>query len=167
MTDIDSFQTKRGVARFSEDAILFEESLWGYLRSLHRGYWQCNEWWRKAVFVCYPLAILFGVGWVFVMLWQGRVLPIAAVAAILLGLWLVNYLRGFRSADRVSLDSITSVSATRGEMALTRPRLVLTYSEGRTTNKRRINLPSLYSADGEETFKRARRAFEERGFQIQ
>lgn len=88
------------------------------------------------------------------------------VAALLLALWLVNYLRGYRSPDRIALAEIESVSATRGETGLTRPRLVLTYRDGEATRKRRVNLPSLSMPNGDETYERAVAAFAERGFDV-
>lgn len=167
MPAIDSFATKRGVARFTDDALRFEESVTGYLRSLYRGYWRRGRWWRKAIFAGYVFALLFGVGWAVDAVRRGRVVLVAGVLGVLAVLWLVDYVRGYRSPDRVPLDSVEGVSATRGRKGLTRPRLVVTYADGGTTRKRRVNLPSLYLADGESAFSRAREAFEERGFDVE
>ncbi|AAV48284.1 unknown [Haloarcula marismortui ATCC 43049] len=49
-------------------------------------------------------------------------------------------------------------------MGLTRSRLVIRYTDGGTTCKRRVNLPSLYTSGGETVYERAQEAFAERGF---
>ncbi|WP_255152895.1 hypothetical protein [Halorarius halobius] len=42
MPSIESFSTKRGTARFTEDAVHFDESAVGYIRSLYREYWKID-----------------------------------------------------------------------------------------------------------------------------
>ena len=164
MPSIESFPTKRGTARFTEDAVHFDESVVGYIRSLYQEYWKSNTWWRKGVFVGYVVGLLVGLGWIVIAVRSGDVLLLAVVIGLLAVLWLANYARGFRSPDRIRLDAIKEVSATRGEKGLTRPRLVITYTDGESTHKRRVNLPSLYTTDGETAYVRARSAFGERGF---
>ena len=163
MPSIESFPTKRGTARFTEDAVHFDESVVGYIRSLYREYWKSNTWWRKGVFVGYVVGLLVGLGWIVSAVRSGDVL-LLIVVGLLAVLWLANYARGFRSPDRIRLDAIEEVSATRGEKGLTRPRLVITYTDGESTHKRRVNLPSLYTTDGKMAYERARSAFGERGF---
>jgi len=164
MPSIESFPTKRGTARFTEDAVHFDESIFRYIRSLYREYWQSNTWWRKGIFVGYVFALLFGLGWAVSAVRSGDILLLAVVVGLLAVLWLVNYARGFRSPDRIRLDAIEEVSATSGEKGLTRPRIVVTYTDGESTHKRRVNLPSLYTTNGETAYERARSAFAERGF---
>ena len=164
MPSIESFPTKRGTARFTEDAVHFDESVVGYIRSLYREYWKSNTWWRKGIFAGYVLGLLVGLGWIISAVRSGDVLLLAVVVGLLAVLWLANYARGFRSPDRIRLDAIKEVSAIRGEKGLTRPRLVITYTDGESTHKRRVNLPSLYTTDGETAYERARSAFGERGF---
>jgi hypothetical protein len=161
---VDSFKTKRGVVRFTADAALIKESAVGYARSLYRGYWQSERWWRKTIFVGYVFGLLFGVGWLASAIRSGDVRLLAGVLGLLVVLLVVNYARGFRSPDRIPLDDIEDVSTTRGEKGLTRPRLVITYLDDGSTYKRRVNLPSLYTADGEAAYERALDAFGERGF---
>ncbi|WP_239685677.1 hypothetical protein [Halolamina pelagica] len=94
----------------------------------------------------------------------GDRLLLAGLLGILTILVGVNYARGFRSPNRIPLDDIEDVSTTRGEKGLTRPRLVITYLDDESTYKRRVNLPTLYTADGEAAYERALDAFGERGF---
>ena len=81
----------------------------------------------------------------------------------MLVLWGANYARGFRSPDRIQFDTIEQVSATDGMKGLTRPRLIIKYTDGDTTYKRRVNLPSLYTDSGEKIYEQAQEAFSERG----
>jgi hypothetical protein len=163
MPAIESFPTKRGTARFTEEYVYFEESLSGYVESLYRDYWQRGTWWSSSVLVTYLFAFPIGVWWVASAVRGGNVLHIAAVGGLLLVLWAVSYARGFRSPDRIRLDTIEQVSATDGVKGLTRPRLVISYTDGGTTDKRRVNLPSLYTSGGETAYERAQEAFAERG----
>lgn len=167
MVTVDTFPIKRGVARFTDDAIRFEESFTGYLRALYRGYWQSDVLWRKGIFAGYVFALLFGIGWVVNAIRAGDFLLVSGVLVALAVLWLVNFIRGFRSPDRISLDAVDDVSATRGEKGLTRPRLVITYRDDSSTHKRRVNLPSLYTTDGETAYDQAVDAFESHGFEVE
>ena len=164
MPPIESFKTKRSIVRFTADAVLIEESAVGYVRSLYREYWQSERWWRKAIFVGYVFGLLFGVSWYASAIRSGDVRLLAGVIGLLVVLLVVNYTRGFRSPDRIPLDNIENVSATHGEKGLTRPRLIVTYTDTGSTYKRRVNLPSLYTVDGDAAFERAVKAFGERGF---
>ncbi|GGL44288.1 hypothetical protein GCM10009037_29600 [Halarchaeum grantii] len=167
MPSIESFKTKRGVVRFTDDAVLVEESVSEYARSLYQGYWQNERWGRKTIFVGYVFGLLFAVGWLASAIHSGDVLLLAGVLGLLVVLLVVNYVRGFRSPDRISLDDIEDVSATRGAKGLTRSRLVVTYTDAGSTYKCRVNLPSLYTDDGDAAFERAVDAFDERGFDIE
>lgn len=164
MPSIESFRTKRGVARLTDDAVHFDESAVGYARSLYRGYWQSEERWSKAIFLGYVSGLLFAISWLVSAIRAGDRLLLAGLLGILTILVGVNYARGFRSPDRIPLDDIEDVSTTRGEKGLTRPRLVITYLDDESTYKRRVNLPSLYTADGEAAYERALDAFGERRF---
>jgi len=161
---IESFPTKRGTARFTEDYVYFEESFWGYIKSLYRDYWQRGTWWSSSALVGYLFAFPIGIWWVVSAVRGGSFLHIAVVGGLILVLWAVNYACGFRSPDRIRLATIEQVSATDGMMGLTRSRLVIRYTDGGTTCKRRVNLPSLYTSGGETVYERAQEAFAERGF---
>lgn len=171
---VESFATKRGTARFEGGAVVFEESVRGYIRSLHRDYWESDAWWREAIFLGYALWPLVAVGWavnLLVSIAGGRANPsrialgAGVVAVVLVAPQILNYLRGFRSPDRIALDDVESVSATRGATGLTRPRLHIAYRTDGATRTRRVNLPSLLTPDGEEAYERAVAAFEHRGFE--
>lgn len=163
----DSFRTKRGIARFDDGAVRFEESVRGYLRGLYRDYWRSDARWRKAVFAGYALAFPTGLGWLALAVYEGDVLPVVGVVAVIVVLRLAGYLRGFRSPDRIRLADVESVAAIRGAKGLTRPRLVVEYAVDGSVRKRRVNLPSLYTGMGEETFERAVDAFEQRGADVE
>lgn len=160
----NSFPTRRGTVSVTQNAVHFDESMLGYFRSLYSQYWQQDEWWRKGIFAGYVFALVYGLGWVISTIRRGDVFLSAFVVGLVIALWLVNYVRGFRSPDRIPLSAITAVSATRGTKGLTRPRLVLTYRAGESTYKCRVNLPSLYTTAGESAYERAQSAFAERGF---
>ncbi|OYR57244.1 hypothetical protein DJ83_17405 [Halorubrum ezzemoulense] len=164
MSSIESFPIKRGTARFTEDYVYFQESFLGYIKSLYRDYWQRGTWWSSTVLVGYLFVFPIGIWWVVSVVRGGNFLYIAALGGSILVLWAVNYARGFRSPDRIRLDAIQQVSATDGIKGLTRPRLVIKYTDARTTCKRRVNLPSLYTRGGETGYEQAREAFAERGF---
>jgi len=110
---IESFKTKRGIVHFTADTVLVEESAVGYARSLYRGYWQSECWWRKAIFVGYVFGLLFDVGWFASALRSGEVRLLAGVLGLLVILMVVNYARGFQSPDRIPLDDIENVSVRR------------------------------------------------------
>ena len=167
MPSINSFATKRGVVYFTDDTILFEESIAGYVHSLYQEYWQSDVWWRKAIFIGYVLTLLVAVSGIISTIQRGRILLLSGALVLLVVLWLVDYVRGFRSLDRIPLDAVEDVSATRGKKGLTRPRLVVTYTDGGSAHKRRVNLLSLYTVNGETAFERALEAFEEREVRIE
>ncbi|CAJ52220.1 hypothetical protein [Haloquadratum walsbyi] len=164
MPSIESFPTKRGTARFSEDYVYFQESFSGYINSLYRNYWQRGTWWSSTAFVGHLFAYPIGIWWVVSAVYDGNFLHIAALCGLILVLYVVNYARGFRSPDRIRLDTIEQVSATDGIKGITRPRLVVRYTDGGTTYKRRVNLPSLYTSGREAVYEQARESFTERGF---
>jgi hypothetical protein len=163
MPSIELFPTKRGTVRFTEEYVCFEESFWGYIKSLYRDYWQRGTWWSSSALIAYALAFPIGVWWVASAVRGGNFLHIAAVGGLMLVLWAVNFARGFRSPDRIRLDKIEQVAATDGVKGLTRPRLVIRFTDGGTTRKRRVNLPSLYTSGGETVYEQAQEAFRERG----
>ncbi|WP_435101726.1 hypothetical protein [Halarchaeum sp. P4] len=164
MPSVESFPTKRGRARFEDGIVVFEESVRGYVRSLYRGYWRSDAWWRKAMFAGYVVAWVAAIAWVLTAM-RHDLLLVAAGLLVLAALWVIQYLRGYRSPDRVALDDVADVSVTRGSKGLTRPRLVLTYRTGDGRYKRRVNLPSRLTPNGDEAYKRAVTAFEQRGFE--
>jgi hypothetical protein len=166
MTAIDSFETKRGVARFTDDSIRFEESFRGYLRSLSQGYWHSDHWWRKAIVAGYVFALLFLPVWIINAIRDGQYLLLTGMIGLFVVLRLITTLRGFRSPDCIPLAAIEAISATRGKKGVTRPRLILTYTDDGATHKRRVNMPSLYMDDGENAFERSLAAFEARGFEV-
>ena len=164
MSSIESFPIKRGTARFSEECIHFDESFPGYAQALYQEYWQSGTWWHNGIFVGYILAFPIGLWWVASAVRGGDFLLLAIVVGLIVVLRLVDRMRGFRSPDQIRLDTIKGVSATDGQKGLTRPRIVITYNDGKTTYRRRVNLPSLYTSGGETAYERARAAFAERGF---
>ncbi len=164
MSSIDSFPTKRGTVRFTEEYVYFEESFVEYLKSLYRDYWQRGTWRSSSALVAYAFAFPIGVWWVVSAVRDGNFLHIAAVGGLILILRAVNFARGFRSPNRIRLDTIEQVSATAGTNGLTRPRLIVRYNDRGTTRKRRVNLPSLYTSGGETVYEQAQEAFTERGF---
>lgn len=164
MPSIESFRTKRGTAYFTDDAVQFEASFSGYVRSLYREYWQNGNWWHSGIFVGYALAFPIGLWWVVSAVRGGDLLFLAVVISLIIVLRLANHLRGFRSPDRIRLDTVEKVSATSGKKGLTRPRLVITYTDEGTSYRRRVNLPSLHTGGGETAYERAQTAFRERGF---
>lgn len=157
MSSIESFRTKRGPARFTEDAVHFDESL-------YREYWQSGTGWHKWILVGYVLGFPIGFWWTVNVVRGGDFLLLTAIVCLIVVLWVADYARGFRSPDRIRLDTIENISATDGTRGLTRPRLIITYTHKGTTYRRRVNLPSLYTSGGETAYERAQAAFTERGF---
>lgn len=164
MPSIESFQTKRGTVYFTDEYVHFEESLFGYIQSLYEEYWQSETWWHSGIFVGYILAFPLGLWWVVSSIRDGYVPVSAVVTGLVLILWATNYGRGFRSPDQIRLDAIEKVSATSGIKWLTRPRLIITYTDDETIRKRRVNLPSFHTNNGEIAYEQAKEAFAERGY---
>ncbi|MCX2819677.1 hypothetical protein EGH25_09990 [Haladaptatus sp. F3-133] len=159
----ESFPTRRGTAYLTDRAVRFEESLPGLVKRLYSGYWKGGTWWRKLMFVSYLLAYPVAV-WSLSTVYQRGGFPfVTATVGLLAVLLVLDYARGFRSPDRIPLDSIEGVSITRGRKALTRPRVIIRYSKGGSTYKRRVNLPSLYTTQGEAAYEAVETAFRERG----
>jgi hypothetical protein len=159
-----SFPVKRGTACITDDAIQINESLSGYIQSLYTEYWKSDRWWQKCIFAGYVLAFPLGAVGIIGAIRDANTPLIGAVIGIVILLWGLDYARGFRSPDRLPLDAIDSVSFTRGIKGLTRPRIIITYIDGNSTAKRRINLLSLYTTRGETAYQQAQAAFAERGF---
>ena len=164
MVSEDRFPTKRGTAYFTEEAVRFEESFLGYLRNLYSEYWKGGTYWKMSVFFGYLLAYPVGVWAVWNVYRRGGYVSVLALTGVLAAAVLLDYARGFRSPDSIQLDAIEDVSATRGSKGLTRPRLLIRYSDEGSTYRRRVNLPSLYTSEGEDTYESVQEAFEERGF---
>jgi hypothetical protein len=164
MVSENSFPTKRGRAYFTEEAVRFEESFLGYLGNLYSEYWKGGTYWKMSVFFGYLLAYPAAVWGVWNVYRRGGFVSVLAITGALAAAVLLGYARGFRSPDSIRLDAIEEVSATRGSKGLTRPRLVIRYSDEGSTYRRRVNLPSLYTSEGEETYEHAQKAFEGRGF---
>lgn len=167
MSSTDSFRTKRGIATLGDGKLEIEGSFRGYIQSLYHAYWESNVRWRKAVFVCLVFSPVIAIVWLIGAFAAGRFLLLATVLGLTASLWVISYMRGFRSPDQLRIDQIVAVAATRGQKGMTRPRLVLTYREGTETYKRRVNLPSLYTPHGEATYDRAVAAFRKRGFDVE
>jgi hypothetical protein len=163
MPPTESFPTKRGTARFTGECVHFEESFSRHIQSLYQEYCQNGTWWHNGIFVGYILAFPIGLWWIVGAVRGGDFLLLAVVGGSIAVLWMANYARGFRSPDRIRLDAIREVSATDGTKGLTRPRLVITYTDGETTYRRRVNLPSLYTSNGETAYEQAQAAFAEHG----
>ncbi|WP_435186134.1 hypothetical protein [Halobellus sp. EA9] len=160
----DSFPTKRGTVRVTDDAVHIEESFSGYIQSLYAEYWKGDTWRQKAIFAGYVFAVVFGVWGIVNLIRSEKYLLIGTLVGLFILLWGLNYARGFRSPNRIPLTAINDVSATRGTKGLTRPRLIITYTDGKSTVKRRVSLPSLYTSRGEAAYERAQATFAERGF---
>ena len=170
MPSIHRFETKRGHCRFEDDALVFDESVRGYVRNLYDGYRRSDEWWGKWVFLAYVLAIPIGL---FSLAAGGSEIgdPSLTFLALLVGAYGLLYahqrfVRGFTNADRIPLDAVTAVSLTRGSKGLTRPRFVVAFEDGDERRRRYVLLPSLYLSHAEETLERAVAGFEERGFDV-
>ena len=167
---VDGFRTSRGRVRIADDAVVFEESAVGRFRSTFESYWQNGTRWQKGLYVMTIFGFLYSLSFLSWRILSGEASPQFVGAVVLLVpigiglLKLVDYARGFRSPDRIPLDAIETVSATRGSKGLTRPRLVITYTSGGKSYRRRVNLQSFYTPNGESQFERSLRAFEERGF---
>lgn len=167
---VESFNTNRGYVRVTDDALVFEESTTRRVRLLFESYWQNGNTVQKGTFVAIVFAPVYAFG---LLLWQVQSGAVensyvgVLLLFVLVGiacLKLVDYARGFRSPDRIPLEDIETVSATRGSKGLTRPRLVITYTRGQQSYRRRVNLPSLYTPDAADQFERSLRFFEQRGF---
>ena len=61
MPSTDSFPTKCGTVRVTDDAVHIEESFSGYMQSLYAEYWKSDTWRQKAIFAGYILGFVFGV----------------------------------------------------------------------------------------------------------
>jgi hypothetical protein len=167
---VERVPTSRGEVRLTDDAIVFEESAAGRFRSTFESYWRNGNRWQKGFYAATVLGLLYSLGSLSWRILSGAVSPQfggAVVLSIVVGIGLlrvVDYARGFRSPDRIPLDAVETVSATRGSKGLTRPRLVITYTSGTNSYRRRVNLPSLYTPNGERHYERALWVFREGGF---
>jgi hypothetical protein len=164
MSDIKSFDTKRGNAKFEDNEISFSESTIGYYKSLYREYWKSDSTKFKIIFLLVVLSFPSAFYAILTLLnhHYGYEIVLTIFASLIL-MFAVQYSKGFRSPDKIELDSIEDVSYTRGKTPITRPRFVIEYTENGNTYKRRVNMPSLYMKSGEETFNRAKEAFRQQG----
>ena len=55
----------------------------------------------------------------------GKISPPCEILGLMALLWVVGYVQGFRSPDRLRFEQIVAVAATRGQRGVARPRLVL------------------------------------------
>lgn len=165
MSDIDSFSTKRGSATFKEDRIEFSGSAIGYYKSIYEEYWKSESIKLKLMFSLIVLSFPSAFYAILSVLSMDNGYSIVVLTfALFLLILAVQYLRGFRSPDRIGLDSIENVSYTRGTTPITRPRFVIEYTKSGSTYKRRVNMPSLYTESGEKELELAKKAFRQHGF---
>lgn len=164
MSDIKSFDTKRGNAKFEDNEINFSESTIGYYKSLYREYWKSDSAKFKTIFLLIVLSFPSAFYAIFTILsMENGYLVVFLMFGFLVLLFTIQYVRGFRSPNKIELDRIEDVTYTRGKTPITRPRFVIEYTKNGNTYKRRVNMPSLYMKSGEETFNRAKEAFRKRG----
>lgn len=167
MSSIESFPIKCGTARFSDEAVHFDESVLGYFSSLYLEYFQSDGWWRKAAFVTYVLGLLVGARSVITAFQDGDGLFMAIILGFVIlvcSVFVVRWLdaRESQSPDRIRLDAIKDAYIIRGKIGLTRPRLIISYTEGESTHTHRVALPSM-KTDGAAPYEQAQAAFAERG----
>jgi hypothetical protein len=174
MSAPDRFETKRGECRIEDGRLVLDESVLGYLRNLYAGYWEADEWWRKAMFLGTVLAIPIGAASIGLSVAGGSFDPVAtaigggAVLAIL-GVVTVyqRVVRGFTNRSTIPLDAIERVSFTRGSKGATRPRFVVTFEVHEERRQRYVLMPSLYVPDAEHAIETAKATFRAQGFDIE
>lgn len=165
MGEINSFKTKRGSAALKEDAIEFSGSAVGYYKSIYREYWKSESVKLKSIFLLIVLSFPSAFYAILsVLSMDGGYSIVALIFMMFILILAIQYLRGFRSPDRIQLGSIENVSYTRGKKLITRPRFVIEYAKNGSTYKRRVNMPSLYTESAEEELELAKKAFRQRGF---
>jgi len=162
----NSFPTDRGTVAVVDGELVFEESQVGYLRSIYDGYWRGARWAQKAILFGYAFASLSALVFFVSAVWRRRVFLIATVGGTVALMWILDRVRGFRSADRIPLSAVSKVSLVSGKKGLTKPRLVIKYTDDNKRRKRRVNLPSQYATNGHTAYTRARLTLEERGFEL-
>jgi hypothetical protein len=161
------FETKRGECRIEDGTLVLDESIVRYLRNLYDGYWKADSWWRKAVFVSYLFAPVFGLGGlVDLIISPNKTVVLGVAVLIVVFLAIVVYqrvVRGFTRVTHIPLDSITAVTAESGTKGLTRPRFIVTYQKNGSQRRRYIMMPSRVLPHGDSTFERARAIIRDTG----
>lgn len=173
MSEPTRFETKRGECRIEDDRLVLDESAVGYLRNLHAGYWQADEWWRKAIFAGFVLALPVGVASVATSISGGEFDAMAAAiggGAVLAVFGVITMyqrvVRGFTSRSTIPVETIEAVSFTRGTKGATRPRFVVTFDDGGDRRQRYVLLPSQYMPQTERVIAEAKAAFRAQGFEV-
>lgn len=160
----DKFDTKRGSAVFTPDSIRFSESTVGYYKSLYTEYWMSDSVKLKLMFLAilasFPVVFFSVLG--IVRTSEGYEMLVIILALFII-LFIVQYLRGYRSPDEIRLDDIDNVSVIEGTSPFTRPRFIIEYTDSNSAVKRRVNMPSLYTPSGRDELDRAKKMFEDRG----
>ena len=166
MPSTNSFLTDRGIATLVDGELMFEESWTGYVRALYDRYWRDGRGTQKAMIIGYALASLSALVFLASVVLRQEVFLIATVVGAVALTWSLDRARGFRSADRISLSAISDISVASGIQGLTKPRLVIRYTDDGHCRKRRVTLPSKYATNGHTAYTRARSMFNQHGFEL-
>ena len=164
----DSFGTKRGTAKFTDDSITFSESFKGYYQSLYEGYWKTDSPMLKLRFIGILASVPLAFIYIGVIIVAGDMTGGILVAPLLVTIWIVvQYIRGFRSSDEIPLRDIKNVHLEKGSPPLTIPRFILEYTtESGDIRKRRINMLSRTTPSGKSELANAVELFEDKGFDV-
>lgn len=151
---------------FIDGELVFKESVTGYFRSLYDGYWRNGGGTQKVILSGYAFALLSALVFFVSAVLNRRVFLVATVLGAVALTWLFDRARGFRSVDRIPLSTVNDVSVVSGRQGLTKPRLIITYTDDENHKRRRVTLPSKYAVNGDTAYTRARSMLEERGFEL-
>jgi hypothetical protein len=164
MSNFDSFSTKRGSASFKENKIVFSGSAIGYYKSIYKDYWKSGSAGLRLIFFLIVLSFPSAFYAILSILSMSNGYSIVtAVFGLVVLIFVIQYIKGFRSPNKIELDSIENVSYTRGMKLMTRPRFIIKYTDDNKTYKRRVNMSSLYTESAEEELETAKEAFRQRG----
>ena len=92
------------------------------------------------------------------------VLGVVAVPILLVAAY-QRFVRGFTTDDRIPLSAVRAVAFVEGA-TVTRPRFVVRYDRGGRERRPYVELPGLYTPDGEEAVERELDAFAAAGFDV-
>ena len=129
-------------------------------------YWRDGRGTQKAIIIGYALASLSALVFLASAVLRQKVFLIATVVGAVALTWSFDRPQGVRSINRIPLSVISDISVASGIQGLTKPRLVIRYTDDGHRRKRRVTLPSKYATNGHTAYTRARSMFNQHGFEL-
>ncbi|MFB6241600.1 MAG: hypothetical protein ABEJ36_02245 [Candidatus Nanosalina sp.] len=166
---MDEVRVKKGFCRFSEDQLMLEETVSGYVSNM-LDMWRDGGNRERAVFTLIVAVLGFSFSAVFTFIMTSSPIQLMTFSvlliAALLSAWIHKKYHGFTSDKFIPLEEIDSVRYVEGNKWLTCPRFVINYADGGEERKRYVVMPTHFLPGVREDVEEMKRQFEDRDIEV-